>query len=64
MQHILKARETGYWPRSFNILTCRLFCPYGKLCLTEYASGRPSMVTREELYVIENDDIRSEGRSG
>lgn len=63
MRDLLEARRTGHYRRSFNILTCRLFCPYGRVCMEEYKLGHPAQFTREELYVIDTPDIRSEGRS-
>lgn len=63
MRHISRARETNHYARSYHPLTCRLFCPYGKLCMHEYRLGRPSAAMREELFVIETPELRAEGRS-
>lgn len=65
MKHIKQAQESGHWPRSLNVFTCRRFCQYahGDLCLLEYQTGRPSYATRQEFYVIEDADTRGEGRS-
>lgn len=63
MGNVQRAQASGHYTRSYNALTCRLFCPYGKLCMREYALGRPSAALREELFVIETPELRAEGRS-
>ena len=64
VRNINEARKTGYWPRSINLLDCRLFCPYGKLCMHEYQLGRPSEAMREEWMVQNTDALYAMGRSG
>jgi hypothetical protein len=63
VRRIRDARTKNHYARSVNILTCRLFCPYGKLCMHEYRLGRPSLALREELFTVETPELRSEGRS-
>lgn len=63
LKHVGHAREKGYYARSINLLDCRMFCPYGKLCFREYQMGRPSPALREEYVTARTDDLYSEGRS-
>jgi len=64
LRSIAGAREKSYYPRSISILDCRMFCPYGKLCMHEYLLGRRSEAYREEYTTALTDDVRSEGRTG
>ena len=60
----IKAAETkGYYARAINLLDCRLFCPYSKLCMHEYQMGRKSDVYREEFMTPSTDDLFAMGRS-
>lgn len=61
--HIHQAETKGYYPRSVNLLDCRLFCPYGKLCMREYQLGRPSPALREEYVVQDSPELYAMGRS-
>lgn len=60
---IIDADKSGHYPRSINLLDCRLFCPYGKLCMREYQLGRESPTLREEYTIVSTDDIYGAGRS-
>lgn len=59
---ILESDHRGHYPRSINLLDCRLFCPYGKLCMREYQLGRKSPALREEYTVVQTDDLYGAGR--
>lgn len=61
--HIHQADAKGYYPRSVNLLDCRLFCPYGKLCMREYQLGRKSDALREEYTVQDSPELYAMGRS-
>jgi hypothetical protein len=50
LRYINRARQTGYYPRSINLLDCRLFCPYGKLCMREYQLGHKSAAYRRAAW--------------
>lgn len=63
LRHIAQARQKGYYPRSINLLDCRLFCPYGKLCMREYQLGHQSGAYREEYMTASTDDVFAMGRS-
>ena len=63
LKHLQHARDKQYYARSINLLDCRMFCPYGKLCFREYQLGRTSMALREEYTTERTDDLYSEGRS-
>jgi hypothetical protein len=63
LRQIQFAREKSYYPRAINILDCRLFCPYAKLCMHEYQTGRKSEVYREEYMTPSTDDIFAMGRT-
>lgn len=63
VRSILDADKRGHYPRSINLLDCRLFCPYGKLCMREYQLGRPSPALREEYTIAQTDDLYGAGRS-
>jgi hypothetical protein len=63
IRSILDADKQGYYARSINVLDCRLFCPYGKLCMHEYQLGHDSPAMREEYTVQTSDDLYSMGRS-
>lgn len=60
---ILDADKQGYYARSINVLDCRLFCSYGKLCMHEYQLGHDSPAMREEYMVQTSDDNYAMGRS-
>lgn len=60
---ILDADKQGYYARSINLLDCRLFCPYGKLCMHEYQLGHDSPAMREEYMTQSSDDLYAMGRS-
>jgi len=64
LRHIKAAQDSGYYARSINVLDCRLFCPYGPLCMAEYQLGRKSEAQREEYLVLQTDDNWQMGRSG
>lgn len=64
LRHIGAAREKDYYARSLSVLDCRLFCPYGKLCMAEYQLGRKSEAHREEYVTLSNDDNWMMGRTG
>jgi len=63
IRNVENARRSGHYQRSVNVLTCRLFCEYSKLCMHEYRLGRPSLAIREELFTVETPELRAEGRS-
>ena len=63
LRYIHSATERGYYPRSVNVLDCRLFCPYGKLCMAEYQLGHRSEARREEYLVLQNEDNWMMGRT-
>jgi hypothetical protein len=63
LRNIIEAKKAGYWPRSVNLLDCRLFCPYGKLCMHEYQLGHDSPAMREEYMIQQSDDNYAMGRS-
>lgn len=63
LRQIKDAREKNYYPRAMNLLDCRLFCPYSKLCFHEYQIGRKSDVYREEYTTPSTDDLYAMGRS-
>jgi len=63
LRSIADAREKDYYPRAINLLDCRLFCPYAKLCMHEYQTGRRSEVYREEFMEPSTDDLFAMGRS-
>jgi hypothetical protein len=63
LRHVARARQANYYPRSINLLDCRLFCPYGKLCMREYALGRKSEAYREEYMTPGTDDLYYMGRT-
>lgn len=60
---ILDADKQGYYARSVNLLDCRLFCPYGKLCMHEYQLGHDSPALRQEYMIAQSDDNYAMGRS-
>lgn len=62
-RYIKAATEAGYFPRSINVLDCRLFCPYGKLCMQEYRLGHPSTAYRDEFVTASTQDNWDMGRS-
>jgi len=64
VRYVKSATEAGYFPRSINVLDCRLFCPYGKLCMAEYQLGHPSVARREEYLTLSTDDNWQMGRTG
>jgi hypothetical protein len=64
LRHIASAAQGGYFPRSINLLDCRLFCPYGKLCMAEYQLGRRSEARREEYVTLGTEDNWMMGRTG
>ena len=64
IRHINAAAERNYYPRAINLLDCRLFCPYGKLCMAEYQLGHPSVARREEYLTLSTDDNWQMGRTG
>jgi hypothetical protein len=64
LRHIAAAEDKGYYPRSVNVLDCRLFCPYGKVCMAEYQLGHKSEARREEFVVLSNTDNWMMGRTG
>ena len=64
LRHIYSAQERGYYPRSINLLDCRLFCPYGKLCMAEYQLGHRSEARREEYLTLQTEDNWQMGRTG
>lgn len=53
--------RTGHWPRSFNLVMCQRFCPYGEVCVAEYVQGDSPSVLRHELFTKEDENDR-EGR--
>ena len=63
IRHILSAQEKGHYTRSINLLDCRLFCPYGKLCFREYQLGKKSEAYREEYMTPNSDDMFAMGRT-
>jgi hypothetical protein len=63
LRHIYAAESGGYYPRSINLLDCRLFCPYGKLCMAEYQLGRKSEARREEYVTLGTEDNWMMGRT-
>jgi|SRR5262245_9986974 len=63
IRSIVDADKRGYYPRSINLLDCRLFCPYGKLCMAEYQLGHDSPGLREEYMVEQTEEIYAMGRS-
>lgn len=63
LRSINDARTKEYYPRAISILDCRMFCPYGKLCMHEYMLGRKSEVYREEYTTALTDEVYSEGRA-
>ena len=56
---IQQAERANVWPRSFNVMTCSKFCPYGKLCMSEFVSGKVNQTMRDEYYML--DDGYREG---
>lgn len=64
LRHIAAAQSADYYPRSINLLDCRLFCPYGKLCMAEYQLGHESQARREEYLTLSNEDNWMMGRTG
>jgi len=64
VRYIKSATEAGYFPRSINVLDCRLFCPYGKLCMAEYRLGHPSEAYRDEYLTLQTEDNWQMGRTG
>jgi len=60
---ILTAERKHYYPRSVNLLDCRLFCPYGKLCMAEYQLGHRSEGRREEYMILQTEDNWQMGRT-
>jgi hypothetical protein len=60
---IIESDKRGYYARSINLLDCRLFCPYGKLCMHEYQLGRQSPAMREEYMTLQTEDLYAAGRS-
>jgi len=64
LRHIGAARDKDYYARSVNVLDCRLFCPYGKLCMAEYHLGHKSEALREEFVTASTEDNWMMGRTG
>lgn len=62
-RQVRSAHETGYFPRSVNVLDCRLFCPYGKLCMREYQTGQISAAWRDEYMTTADQEQWDQGRS-
>ena len=63
LRSINDARAKDYYPRALSILDCRMFCPYGKLCMHEMMLGRKSEAYREEYTTALSDEVYSEGRT-
>jgi PD-(D/E)XK nuclease superfamily len=63
IRRIWEAETRGYYARSINLLDCRLFCPYGRLCMREYQLGRPSPALREEYTIKDSPEVYAMGRS-
>jgi len=63
LRAINDARAKQRYARSISILDCRMFCPYGKLCMHEYMLGRKSEAYREEYTTALTDEVYSEGRA-
>lgn len=63
VRYIKSASEAGYFPRSINVLDCRLFCPYGKLCMAEYRLGRKSEAYRDEYTTAATQEQWDQGRT-
>jgi len=63
VRYLKSATEAGYFPRSINVLDCRLFCPYGKLCMAEYRLGHPSEAYRDEYVTLSTQDNYGMGRT-
>ena len=59
--HAQLCERTGYWPRSYNALTCRRFCDYGELCMSEYLHGGLLPAAREADFIV--DDGSREGET-
>ena len=62
-RYLKSAYESGYFPRSVNVLDCRLFCPYGKLCMAEYRLGHQSEAYRDEYMTLATQEQWDQGRS-
>lgn len=62
LAEIHRAEETKYYRRNLHPTSCRRFCSYSDLCALEYSSGRVAQDVRDAEYVIESEEIRSEGR--
>ena len=57
--HVTLATSVNYFPRSYHALTCRRFCDYGDLCMSEYLMGRVLPSMRQAEFDI--DDGSREG---
>lgn len=56
------SERSGHWRRSFHVVSCRRFCRYGALCMSEYVGGGPNSAMRESNFTVENDESTREGR--
>jgi PD-(D/E)XK nuclease superfamily len=61
VRDIRAAEQNGHFRRAFNRMICD-FCPYAKVCPVEFSLGRVAESTRDEYYMVETPDVRSEGR--
>ena len=52
---IRACERTGHWPCQHSALDMKRFCSYGRLCVQEYALGKPSHL-RDEEYVIDTGE--------
>lgn len=62
LREIKASTEAGYFRRALHPTSCRRFCTYSDLCSLEYVNGGIAQDVRDAEFVLESDEIRSEGR--
>lgn len=62
LERLEQCAERQYYPRSLNVMTCRRFCSYAELCVTEYCTGRPALGIRQTEFVHDTSELHAMGR--
>lgn len=62
-RNVLAAHRRGHFPRAWNNLTCPMFCPYMRLCASEYQLGRKNDIMRLEHFTQATQDQWDQGRT-
>lgn len=57
------AQKRGHYRRAWHPLTCPRFCPYMRLCASEFQLGRRNETLRSTLFTEATQDMWDQGRS-